>query len=540
MSNTPDEKSNFLDSKTIWAIVLVGLVWFGWQTYLQKKYPDYNKPIPATEEAKKEVLAPANPTTSIAASSNIETAPQVSGSTAEALTDYSSENVDFKISNRGMGIRDVHLHKFTERSGNPILLGRLTTHQLFEVNFVGRTQPLMFNITRTADNEFVGRAEHMGMTVVRTMKIDGSRYAIENNVKVENINSNFQGLNIFVGDLKEEYSSGNFLVPSFEHQDFVVQHNGDVDRVNVSTTKEPISSSFERVDMVGIGNQYFTVNLVDHSDTLPHVNLIAENAAKTPASAILTYKPATQQPSMNLTFLGYTGPKSLDILKMVDPSLAHAVNLGFFKVLAKPMISVMKYFFSLVGNWGVAIILLTLLVRLLVMPFTLMSFKSMKAMQKIQPALASLRERYKNDPQTLNREMMGMMKQHKVNPLGGCLPMLLQIPIFIALYQVIGQSIELYQAPFIFWIHDLSIKDPFYVLPVLMGITMFIQQKITPSTMDATQQKIMMVLPVVFSLFMIALPSGLTLYIFVSTLFGIVQQFLLMRDKTPATVAISK
>ena len=152
-------------------------------------------------------------------------------------------------------------------------------------------------------------------------------------------------------------------------------------------------------------------------------------------------------------------------------------------------------------------------------------------MQKIQPLIAELRERYKDKPQQLNTEMMDLMRKNKVNPVGGCLPMLLQLPVFFALYQVLGQSIELYKAPFMFWIKDLSAMDPYFVLPVLMGISMYIQQKITPSTMDPMQAKVLQFMPILFSLMMISLPSGLTLYIFVSTFFGIVQQYIFMKDK---------
>ena len=165
------------------------------------------------------------------------------------------------------------------------------------------------------------------------------------------------------------------------------------------------------------------------------------------------------------------------------------------------------------------------------MPINIASYKSMKKMQKIQPALKALRERYKDDPQTQQRETMALMKNEKVNPLSGCLPMFLQIPIFFALFRMLGQSIDLYQAPFIFWIHDLSVKDPFYVLPVLVGIVFFVQQKVTPTTMDPAQAKIMQWMPIMFSFFMISLPSGLTLYTFVSTLFGILQQRFFMRDR---------
>ena len=151
-------------------------------------------------------------------------------------------------------------------------------------------------------------------------------------------------------------------------------------------------------------------------------------------------------------------------------------------------------------------------------------------MQKLQPLLASLKVRYKDDPQALNKETMNLWREHKVNPVGGCLPMLLQLPIFFALYQVLGQSIELYQAPFFGWIQDLSLKDPFYVLPVLMGAAMYYQQKITPTQLDPTQTKIMQFMPVIFSLMMVTLPAGLTLYIFINTISGVLLQILFMRD----------
>jgi YidC/Oxa1 family membrane protein insertase len=158
-------------------------------------------------------------------------------------------------------------------------------------------------------------------------------------------------------------------------------------------------------------------------------------------------------------------------------------------------------------------------------------------MQKLQPLISSLRERYKDDPQAMNRETMALWKEHKVNPLGGCLPMLLQLPIFFALYRVLGQSIELYQAPFFGWIHDLSLKDPLYVLPVLMGISMFIQQKTTPTTMDPNQAKFMQFLPLIFVFMMVNLPAGLTLYIFINTLSGIILQQIFMHDRKAAATA---
>jgi YidC/Oxa1 family membrane protein insertase len=282
-----------------------------------------------------------------------------------------------------------------------------------------------------------------------------------------------------------------------------------------------------------------TQALVDRSEVLPEVKAQTSPAAKSVIAAI-NHPALNKTPEMEVKYSAFLGPKDLTILKAVDKNLAGVVDFGFFSALGRPILNMLKWFHGLVGNWGVAIILLTLLVRFLVLPFNVMSFRSMKSMQIIQPQIQALKERFKGDPNRLNQEMLVLFKTNKVNPLGGCLPVLLQIPIFFALYQVLGQSVELYQAPFMLWIQDLSHKDPYFVLPVLMGVTMFLQQRITPTTMDPAQAKILMFMPIIFTVFMLALPSGLTLYIFVSTLFGIAQQLYLMKGKTLNPVTANK
>lgn len=196
------------------------------------------------------------------------------------------------------------------------------------------------------------------------------------------------------------------------------------------------------------------------------------------------------------------------------------------------MLKLLRIFYGIFSNYGVAIILLTLIMRMLVFPIAHRGYKSMNKMQKVQPLLKSIREKNKKDPQKANMEIMAVMKEHGVNPIGGCLPMLLQLPIFFAFYRVLSESIVMYQAPFFGWIQDLSLKDPYYILPVSMGAIMFVQQKLTPTSMEPMQQKVMALLPIVFSFFMMSLPSALTLYIFVSTLFGVLQQYIFMRVKT--------
>ncbi|UCE71538.1 MAG: membrane protein insertase YidC, partial [Nitrospiraceae bacterium] len=205
--------------------------------------------------------------------------------------------------------------------------------------------------------------------------------------------------------------------------------------------------------------------------------------------------------------------------------LEHLVDFGWFAFVAMPLFWVLKYFYSFTGNYGWSIILLTIVTRVPFIPIMAKSQKSMKKMQKVQPLMAELKEKYKNDAAKLQKETMELYKKHKVNPIGGCLPMFLQIPVFIALFNVLQKAIELRGAPWIFWITDLSVKDPYYVLPIVMGLTMVLQQKMTPSAMDPKQAKIMMLMPIVFTFMFLSFASGLVLYWLVNNILGIAQQF---------------
>ncbi|AJE04755.1 membrane protein insertase YidC [Geobacter pickeringii] len=221
----------------------------------------------------------------------------------------------------------------------------------------------------------------------------------------------------------------------------------------------------------------------------------------------------------------YFGPKDLDILKGQGGSLERAIDLGWFAVLAKPLLHALKFFYHYVGNYGVAIIIITVILKILFYPLTHSSYKSMKQMQKLQPKMQELREKYKNDREAMNRAIMELYQTHKVNPVGGCLPMIVQIPVFFALYKALMFSIELRHAPFFLWIQDLAAKDPYYVTPIIMGVTMVVQQKMTPSQMDPVQQKMMMALPVVFTFMFLNFPSGLVLYWLVNNVLTITQQY---------------
>ncbi len=225
---------------------------------------------------------------------------------------------------------------------------------------------------------------------------------------------------------------------------------------------------------------------------------------------------------------GYIGPKESKILKSIHPGLTDAIEYGWFTFLSKPLFKVLEWLHGLVGNWGWAIILVTLLIKLLLFP---LSYKGMMSMQKLKdlaPQMKELKEKYSKDPQKMNAKMMEMYKKNGANPMGGCLPMLLQIPIFFALYRVFLNAVELQGAPWMLWITDLSLKDPLFILPVLMGVSMWYQQRITPNSMtDPMQQKIFQWLPVVMTIFFVSFPAGLVLYWLVNNLFTIAQQFVI-------------
>lgn len=221
----------------------------------------------------------------------------------------------------------------------------------------------------------------------------------------------------------------------------------------------------------------------------------------------------------------YAGPQELEKIKTLAPGLDLVVDYGWLKVLAYPIFLALSWLHKLVQNWGAAIILLTVLIKLAFYPLSAASYKSMAKMRKLAPRLQHLKERYGDDRQKLHEQMMKIYQEEKINPLGGCLPILIQIPVFIALYWALLGAVELRQAPFALWITDLSKPDPFYVLPIVMAITSYIQVKLSPASPDPVQQKIMMAMPLVFSVMFIFFPAGLVLYWLVNNVLSILQQW---------------
>ena len=237
---------------------------------------------------------------------------------------------------------------------------------------------------------------------------------------------------------------------------------------------------------------------------------------------------AGEQATISADF--YAGPKVQDRLKEISPGLELTVDYGFLWFIAQPLFWVLSLIHSLVGNWGWSIILLTILIKLVFFPLSATSYRSMANMRRVAPKLQALREQYGDDRQKMSQGMMELYKKEKINPLGGCLPILVQMPVFIALYWTLMESVEMRQAPWIGWITDLSLKDPYFILPILMGVSMFIQQQLNPTPPDPMQAKVMKMLPIIFTFFFLWFPAGLVLYWVVNNILSIAQQWYITRQ----------
>lgn len=225
----------------------------------------------------------------------------------------------------------------------------------------------------------------------------------------------------------------------------------------------------------------------------------------------------------------WVGPKLQAELSEIAQGLELTADYGIFTFLSKPLFWLLDKIHAFVGNWGWSIVILTILIKLAFFKLSATSYRSMARMRKVAPKLQALKERYKDDKQRMNQALMDLYKKEKINPLGGCLPILVQIPVFIALYWVLLESVELRQAPWWLWVQDLSSRDPYFILPILMGVSMFVQYKLNPPPMDPVQQKIFMALPFVFTVFFAFFPAGLVLYWFTNNLFSIAQQWYITR-----------
>lgn len=382
-----------------------------------------------------------------------------------------------------------------------------------------------------------------GLTITKTFRLYPDEYRIDLTVTVENPGGT---------PLDGNFSAALRALPPGKKKGYY-SYVGLVGLVDGSLEKIELDDPGEAKELRGgirwlaYEDDYFISALIP----LPETNgVLAARKSKDGVLQVVHSGPAvTLTPSGRTTahYALYFGPRDLEQLKKVELDLDRAVNFGWTDIIARPLLYLLRFFYNYTRNYGVAIIILTILIKIIFWPLTHKSYKSMKEMQKLQPRMAKIREKYKGNKEQMNKELMALYKTYKVNPMGGCLPMIIQIPVFFALFRILGNAIELRHAPFMLWINDLSAPDrlfrfpfeipfmsPPYGIPILtllMGASMFIQQKMTPTPGDPTQAKVMMFLPLIFTVMFINFPSGLVLYWLVNNILSIGQQYRINRKK---------
>jgi len=369
-----------------------------------------------------------------------------------------------------------------------------------------------------------------GVRVTKTYEFRRGEYLINVRYDVEN-NSSERWKGRAYGQIQRTNPGTSRVRTVYTYTGAVISSpDNPYEKIDFDDMQENKLAQDSKGGWVAMLQHYFVTALVPatREEDYHYYTLALENE-RYAIGAITPTKEIAQGSSESFEHKLYIGPKIQKDLEEIAPNLELTVDYGMLWFIAKPLFWCLAKFHVLTGNWGWAIILVTLMLKILFYKLSAAGYLSMANMRKVQPRMLAIRERYKKDRARLNQAMMDLYKKEKINPLGGCFPILVQIPVFIALYWTLLESVELRQTPFILWITDLSGPDPYFVLPVVMGITMLVQQKLNPAPMDPVQEKIMMLLPFVFTIFFAFFPAGLVLYWVVNNILSIAQQWLITR-----------
>ena len=383
-------------------------------------------------------------------------------------------------------------------------------------------------------------AESGGMKLTKTYSLDEKGFAVKVSHTVQNTGADTATPMIYLqlmrnGDRPpgESQFYQTFIGPAVFTQEGKFQKIdfGDIEKNKASHVKSASDGWF------GIVQHYFVSAWIPQNEAARefYTRRVENNLYSVGLiQALPALAPGAQQTHEAVLF---SGPQLQDVLEKLAPGLDLVVDYGWLTFLAKPIYWLLDQLYGVVANWGWAIVLLTIIIKLIFYPLSAASYKSMAKMKAVTPRLMKLRELYANDKAKLNQAMMELYKTEKINPLGGCLPILIQIPVFIALYWVLLASVEMRNAPWLGWVTDLSVPDPYYILPVIMAITMFIQTKLNPPPPDPIQAKVMMFMPIIFSIFFFFFPAGLVLYWLVNNILSIAQQYYVMKQIEKASAA---
>jgi len=484
----------------------------------------------------------------------------------EQLTSVDTATEQFVFSNRGAGLRQARLKeaKYLQKkgelgSGVDLLRSSTVSQPAFRISFPdsGFATPAdnaWQRVPGTSDDEVIYRAEVGGVTVQKRFQVDAVRYRVHLDVTVENHSpapiDHHLALQVF-GHQDPQATGGMFSGSTGNPANILCHVDDKTERFSVEKIEKESVEKIGAVSWLAADEKFFLVAAVPYPETPARERKCGGKAIDgQTAQGQLSFAERQVPPAgkTQYSFAIFVGPKVVSDLDDVRPAgqdvkLTQACDVTL-AVISRPMLSLLKTFHGFVGNWGVAIILLTVFIKLLTLYPTQRSLLSAKKMQKLGPKMAAIRKKYENDKQKQSVETMSLYKAHGVSPFGGCLPSLIQMPIWIALYSTLNYAVELYRSPFVFHIHDLTAKDPYYITPLLMGGVMFVQMKMSPTSPDNQQQAMMAVMmPVMFTAFSLFLPSGLAIYMLTSYLIGILQQLwvnYLDRRASSSTAVVSR
>ena len=545
-----------MEKKTILAFVLSLAVLIVW-SILFAPQPAQKTDSPAKEGTAPSQTAPTAPPQPAPSVQKMEKPAEPTAVKAEAKeVTVETPLYTAVFSSTGASIKSFKLKKYHLRADPESPLVELVHGQaplvaiLFDASGKNDPNPVVYHVEENSlileagvsprELTFRGTSSD-GLVLQQTFRIDPDQYAIEHSFTISNpLEKPAEGLlKARISNLPPKEASsyyaliGASLLLNNKYEEFA------------STDLKEEKSLSGLIAWISYQEDYFMTAFVPEAESQSNflARTLASGVLEQTWSASLQPIPSGNQFVTRSTF--YMGPRDLDIIKAIGRKLDLAIDFGWTDIIAKPLLYLLKFFNQYAGNYGIAIILLTILIKILFWPLTHKSYKSMKEMQKIQPLMAKIREKYKDNREMMNKEMMSLYKTYKVNPMGGCLPMVIQIPVFFALFKILGNSIELRHAPFVLWINDLSAPDRLFHLPftiplmtppsgipvltLLMGASMFIQQKMTPTPGDPTQAKIMLLMPVIFTFMFINFPSGLVLYWLVNNVLSIGQQYRIIK-----------
>ncbi len=537
--------------RTILFIAFLVVSFFLYQNWVVESAPGTTAPT-SSESTQQQAADSAGsndvPSGSVAASSDVPEAEGASKTSSATTIHVETDVLDVQIDTRGGDIVSAKLLQFAkelnsdkrfqllQNESNAVYIAQSgligadgidnkkgrAVYNYEKTDYSSTSEKLEVPLTYTTDNGVVYR---------KIFTFTPGQYDVDVRFEIEN-NSAETLSTQFYGQLKRSMGtgeSGSMIMPTY----FGAAYSHDDDKFEKYDFEDMQDKRLDvtsQTGWVGMLEHYFVSAWIP---TQQQTNRLFSRVANGSQAIIGVIYPATQvTPNSTETIESklYLGPKDQDSMAQLVEHLDLTVDYGFLWWLAQPIFKLLQFLQSIVINWGLAIILTTVIVKALLFPLTKAQYVSMAKMRMLQPKMTELRERYSSDRQKLSQEMMKLYKTEKVNPLGGCLPMLLQLPIFLALYWVLLESVELRHSEFIFWIQDLSTKDPYYILPILMGASMFLMQRLqpTPAT-DPMQQKLFQYMPVVFTVFFLWFPSGLVLYWLVSNLITIAQMLIIYR-----------